>query len=608
MGISLIKHQPADQRPRDVIRVAFYMRVSTAEQELEGYSPEFQKGQLLEHVQRKAYRGWITKPEWHFFDVGSGSELEARDKLQRLMALVRAGELDIVLVWKIDRLSRNLSDLLRLFDEFNRHRVGFASMKEDLDFTGPIGRLIYQVFGALAEFERETIKMRTEEGRKASALAGNYTGTVAPYGFKGVPNAGGKGRKLEVVPDEAAIVRRVFDWFVYDRWNAGQIAAELNRLGVPKGRANTMVRGTNWREYTVRSMLGSEEYRGVFITNRYRLVQKKPRRHEERPKEEWIVVQMPAIIDDVLFYMSQERLRHTSRHPQGGGGREQYMLRGKLVEAGTGRGFVGYVSTKKTKNYRRKQYTADGVWHSSMSVAARPLETFVWERIEKAISRPDEFLRMHREKVADGEAKRKLADELRVYEEQLSDLNRKIEKVSEDYYAERIADGERQEWTVKYKDKRDAAFQGKQRIEGELARLGEYGAACDYLREFSGKMKGAATDFGEAEKQALVDLLVDRIEVADSPDDRWATVYFRFDPKEIAMHMPEVEPALALRKPKGSTSVASNDGNGGSEGSGCYLFAFTTRISYLGNNQYEARRDGRTTGPLPAPKILRKSG
>src|SRR5437588_408167 len=112
MGISLVKPQPAEERTKAEVRVAFYMRVSTAEQELEGYSPEFQRDQLLDHVRRKDFKGWMTKPEWHFFDVGSGSEMEGRKALQRLMGMIRCGEVDLVLVWKIDRLSRSLSDLL----------------------------------------------------------------------------------------------------------------------------------------------------------------------------------------------------------------------------------------------------------------------------------------------------------------------------------------------------------------------------------------------------------------------------------------------------------------------------------------------------------------
>src|SRR5207253_4489054 len=118
------------------------------------------------------------------------------------------------------------------------------------------------------------------------------------------------------------------------------IAERLNRLGIPKGRANKSTGGTKWIENTVRVMLSTEEYRGVFITNRYRLVKKKPRRHVERPKEEWIIVRIPPVVDDILFYMAQERLRRVSLKRPGGGGAEQYLLRGKLVEKETGRGFI----------------------------------------------------------------------------------------------------------------------------------------------------------------------------------------------------------------------------------------------------------------------------
>lgn len=593
MGISLVQRPQALDRATGKVRVAFYMRVSTAEQELEGYSPEFQRDQLLDYVKRKDYRGWITKPEWHFFDVGSGSELAGRAELQRLLKLVADGGVDIVLVWKIDRLSRSLSDLLGLFDRFNRHGVGFASMKEDLDFTGPIGRLIYQVFGALAEFERETIKMRTEEGRRASALAGNYTGTVAPYGFVSVPNPGGKGRKLQPVPEEAEVVRQIFRWFVYDRWNPQRIAEELNRLGVPKGKANRGIKQTKWREYTVRIMLGSEEYRGIFITNRYRLVQKKPRRHEERPKDEWIVVRMPAIIDDMLFYMAQERLQRTRRKPDAGGGKEQYMLRGKLVEIPTGRGFVGYVATKGTKNYRRKQYIdADGVRHPSMSIAARPLEEFVWQHIEKAIGQPEAFLRLHRQTVELGAEKDKIVEQLRFYEDQLSDMNRRIERVNEDYYVERIDEGERNEWLAKYKDQREAMVGRKERVEEDLRRLGRYDAACESLREFATKFHEDVSEFTYAQKKALVEMLVERVEVSDDAEGRKANVLFRFDPKEIAASMNGVEPGSAVLKPKFPVSEPKTLVSGANDREGYFLFSFQTPVGYLGNNQHRQLRKG----------------
>ncbi|HLC66705.1 MAG TPA: recombinase family protein, partial [Candidatus Nanoarchaeia archaeon] len=307
------------------------MRVSTAEQKLEGYSPEFQLQQLNEHVKRKEYKGWYTETKWHFFDVGSGGKIEGRPNLQKLIELVKEEKVDLVLVWKIDRLSRNLSDLLELFETMDTHGVGFASMKEDLDFTGTIGKLIFQIFGALAEFERENIRMRTEEGRKASAKAGNYVGGSIPYGYVDLPNPGGKGRKLQLIETESKIVKQIFEWFVYEDKNAKWIVNELNRIGAPKGKASRFKGSLKWHENTLRVMLSYEEYRGIYITNRYKLIAKNPRKYEERPKEEWILVRIPPIIDDMLFYMAQEKLKRTAAKPGKGGGTEQYLLRGKLM-------------------------------------------------------------------------------------------------------------------------------------------------------------------------------------------------------------------------------------------------------------------------------------
>ncbi|MFO0824977.1 MAG: recombinase family protein [Gemmataceae bacterium] len=586
MGISLVKRQ--EERTESSVRVAFYMRVSTAEQSLEGYSPDFQKAQLLDHVKRKEYRGWITRPEWHFFDVGSGSEMEGRQQLQRLMECVRRDQIDIILVWKIDRLSRNLSDLLGLFDEFSKHRVGFASMKEDLDFTGPIGRLIYQVFGALAEFERETIKLRTEEGRKASALAGNYVGTIAPYGFEAVPNPGGKGRKLQIIPHEGEIVKQVFHWFVYDHWSAHRIATELNHLKVPKGKANKSARGTAWREFTIRTMLGSEEYRGVFITNRYKLVQKKPRKHEELPREEWIIVHMPAIVDDIIYYMAQERLKETSLK-RGGGGAEQYLLRSKLIEVGTGRRFVGYLSAAKTKNYRRKQYQQGPLHYRSLSIAAKPLDTFVWSTIERALTDPEGFLRLHEESSPSGLEQDKLTRSLRIAEERLSEVNAKIEKVNEDYYAKRIDDSERQNWLDRFKDERNAALDMKLASERDLGALGNYKAACDNLREVAQRFQRNSRKFTFEEQQAIVDMLVERVEILDNDDGRSAKLLLRFDPKKIASSMPGVEPDRVLLKPKTRVAGSKTVVDGASEGSGYFLFALETNVDCLGSNQFRKR-------------------
>ncbi|TSC58546.1 MAG: cassette chromosome recombinase B [Candidatus Peregrinibacteria bacterium Greene0416_19] len=555
--------RPSTENKR--VRVAFYMRVSTAEQELEGFSPEFQLDQLTQHVKRKEYKGWYTKPEWSFFEVGSGGKIEGRAKLAKLMELVKDGEVDLVLVWKIDRLSRDLSDLLYLFETMDKNGVGFASMKEDLDFTGAIGKLIFQIFGALAEFERENIRMRTEEGRKASAKAGNYTGGTIPYGYIDVPNPGGKGKKLRLVESEAKIVKQIFEWFVYEDKNAQWIAKELNRIGSPKGKANRRTKGTEWKEFTVRSMLAYEEYRGVFITNRFKKVSSKPRKYEELPKDEWIITRIPMIIDDMLFYMAQEKLRRTTAKPGKGGGKEQYMLRGKLIEVASGRGFVGYLSMKNTKNYRRKQYKADSKYHPSSSVAGKPLEDFVWKHIETAINDPEGFLKLHTETNLQNERAAELTQQLRTYEDALTQVNEKIERVKNDFYEGKITEGERQGWLAKYEDQREGAFEAKKKTERELSQLASYSMACEHLREFAGKFEKGIKAFSYEQKRKIVDMLVERVEIS-TEEPRTANVLLRFDPKEIASRIPGVEPSLLKQKPKRKDLASVYRDSGASDG------------------------------------------
>src|SRR5690606_23026158 len=109
----------------------------------------------------------------------------------------------------------------------------------------------------------------------------------------------------------------------------------------------------------------------------------------------------------------------------------------------------------------------------------------------------------------------------------------------------------------------------------------------EHLRDFAQKFRDDVKSFSYAQKKALVDILVERIEISDTKEGRTARVLFRFDPKEIAAAMTRVEPVLSMRKPKIPLLEASSEGNGGSEGLGYYLFAFPTPVGFLGNNQYK---------------------
>ncbi|MBU1044614.1 MAG: recombinase family protein, partial [Candidatus Omnitrophica bacterium] len=319
------------------IRVALYMRVSTADQ-VNGFGLDMQKEALLEHVERNKYKDWHTNSKWFFVEQGSGKDRD-RKELNRMLSMAKKKEFDLVLVWKIDRISRSLTDLLSIFKELKKNEVSFASLKEDIDFSGAIGQLIFQIFGALAEFERETIKMRTEEGKMASARQGNYIGGDTPYGYTKVPNKKGKGSKLKLIPEEAKIVKQIFNWFVYDKKNVTEIAKELNKMKVSKSKdATSRKKNTKWYDTTIRTILTNDIYRGAYIVNRLKIVQNDPRKYIENPREEWITSQVEPTVSHIVFSGANQRLQHGTKGMRGGG-QQNYMLAGKLTDAETGKKF-----------------------------------------------------------------------------------------------------------------------------------------------------------------------------------------------------------------------------------------------------------------------------
>jgi hypothetical protein len=127
-----------------------------------------------------------------------------------------------------------ISHLLSSFEMLQEHKVWFFSLKENIDFSGPIGKLTFQIFGALVEFERETIKMRTREGKNASARRGNFVIPSPPFGYEKIQTTGKITKSLRIIPDEAEWVKKIFDMAIGGMTLNG-IARHLNENKVWKG-------------------------------------------------------------------------------------------------------------------------------------------------------------------------------------------------------------------------------------------------------------------------------------------------------------------------------------------------------------------------------------
>jgi len=149
------------------MRVALYARVST----LNGQHPEMQLAELREYASR---RGWEVAGE--YVDEGVSGSKESRPELNRLMDDSHRRQFDMVLVWKIDRFGRSLKHLVNALADLDAYGVTFASLKDNLDLSTPSGRLMFQIIGAMAEFERALIQERVRAGLQNARRNGKRLG------------------------------------------------------------------------------------------------------------------------------------------------------------------------------------------------------------------------------------------------------------------------------------------------------------------------------------------------------------------------------------------------------------------------------------------------
>ena len=149
------------------MRVAIYARVST----LIGQRPEMQLAELREYASR---RGWEIYGE--YVDSGISGSKESRPELNRLMSDVHLRRFDVVLCWKVDRFGRSLKHLVNALADLDSYGIAFVSLRDNLDLSTPSGRLMFQIIGAMAEFERSLIQERVRAGLRNAKLRGKTLG------------------------------------------------------------------------------------------------------------------------------------------------------------------------------------------------------------------------------------------------------------------------------------------------------------------------------------------------------------------------------------------------------------------------------------------------
>jgi site-specific DNA recombinase len=374
------------------VRVAIYARVSSESQQARGTI-----GSQLE-VLRARIQAEGHELVGEFCDDGySGARLD-RPGLDAVRDQAEAGGFEAVWCLSPDRLARAYVYQVLVLDELAQFgvRVLFADTPA-LD-DDPQLRLLTQVQGVIAEYERCKIAERNRRGRLYRARAGEVVSWKAPYGYRRVPRDASGPARLEVFEPVAAMVRRIYDAYVNDGHSIRHIMRTLNTEQVP-----TPTGKTEWWHSTVCRILANEAYIGRVYFNQTESVPTKPtagRRRSatqrQRPREEWIPIACPPILDEAIFEAAQRVSCDNSKWSPRNLRDEAWLLRG-LVRCGVCDTSVnchkmGAKAGKIHHYYWCRNHVSNGVPNQQRcperSIRADALDAFVFEQVRAALLHP----------------------------------------------------------------------------------------------------------------------------------------------------------------------------------------------------------------------------
>jgi site-specific DNA recombinase len=304
-------------RSQPVRRCALYTRKSSEE----GLDQDFnsldaQREACAAYVKSQKAEGWKALPALYDDGGFSGGTME-RPALKRLMADIAAGRIDIVVVYKIDRLTRSLADFARMVELFERHQVSFVSVTQSFNTTSSMGRLTLNVLLSFAQFEREVTGERIRDKIAASKARGMWMGGAVPIGYD---RATDRSRTLVVNAAEAATVCTIFDTYLAlgsvhaleRRLLANGIRSKLtiSAKGISRG-------GVPFNRGALFHLLRNRIYRGEIV-------------HKDKVHPGL----HPAIIDAELFDAVQARLESQTRRTTTRLGKASHsLLTGRIVDA-----------------------------------------------------------------------------------------------------------------------------------------------------------------------------------------------------------------------------------------------------------------------------------
>ncbi|MGA3304195.1 MAG: recombinase family protein [Methylovirgula sp.] len=327
-------------------RCAIYTRKSTEHNlDLAFNSLDAQREACEAYIKSQAHEGWRLIPD-RFDDGGlSGASLD-RPALQKLLEEVRARKIDVIVVYKVDRLTRSLADFAKLVELFDRNEVSFVSVTQSFNTTSSMGRLTLNVLLSFAQFEREVIGERVRDKIAASKRKGIWVGGPVPLGYRSV------NKKIQIDPEEAELVRKIFaDYLRLD--SIGELAASLEQEGIkPKSRQVSSSGAPTEKRF----VLGPLAY---ILKNRIYVGEVAYRGEIHKGEHE-------AILDRDLFEAVQRKLAEGAVQRREGRSKSKSILSGLLFDD---RGNPMSPSHTNKKGIRYRYYVSQAVLQNRKAAA-----------------------------------------------------------------------------------------------------------------------------------------------------------------------------------------------------------------------------------------------
>ena len=304
------------------LRCAVYTRKSIEK----GLDMEFntlhaQREACENYIKSQAGKGWVCLPE-HYDDGGFSGGNVNRPALQKLRADIEAGKIDVVVVYKIDRLSRSLLDFADLQTFFQKHNISFCSVTQEINTSTSAGRMMLNILMSFSQHEREIIAERIKDKVVASKKRGMWLGGYVPFGYFA------ENKKLYPHSQEAPIVKRIFERFV-ETQSPKLIALELNQEGILPRTGNL------WKVPYISRIISNRIYVGEIFYN-----------------DEIIPGIHKAIIDRDIWERAQEIVKSNNPYDRAGGAAELIVpLKGLLRCGHCGGAMKPVFTTRGKKRY-----------------------------------------------------------------------------------------------------------------------------------------------------------------------------------------------------------------------------------------------------------------